>query len=412
MNKFYSRNVMPKVISIFFALTIWVYVMSEINPRITRDEQNIPVNFINIEEIREMGLVLKGSEEYTIRVRMTGRRDEVHGVTRGQIKATADLLGYRTGINNIPVEVSVPGEVDVDYSPKFIRVELEEIVSRQKPVNVTIEGTPRRGFLLGDVQYEPTVVWVEGAESLVNAVERVEATVRLSEEFQNISTQLTLRPVNSRGEEVKDVTLQTTRVNIQLPVDQLKTVEVVPVVQATTPEGYEINSINANPNTVTIRGQGEILEGINYVNTEAVTIDNITEDRNVTVDLDLPEGVSIVEADNINIRISIERIIEETYAISREDIIFKNLGDGLVVDKSNIPETVEVKILATESTMQTINRGDLEVVVDMESLEANDYTIEPVVNLPFLIERRIRGLQLIPSSINVRVIDPNNEEQV
>ncbi|SNT05669.1 YbbR domain-containing protein [Anaerovirgula multivorans] len=408
MSNFNQKNLMPKIFAIFFALTIWVYVMSEINPRITKDEQNIPVEFLNAEEMLQSGLAIKGETDHTIRVRIVGRRDEVQRITRGQIRATADILGFRPGINNIPVEVTVPGEVEVDWNPRFIRVELEEIISKQKPVNVVIEGAPRRGYTLGELQHEPTVVWVEGAESLVNSVEVVEATIKLSEEFQNINTSYSLRPLNSRKEEVPNVRLQTTHVNVNLPIDQLKTVDINPIVEVTAAEGYEINNISVEPSTVTIRGQQEIVDTVENIDTEAIAINNISENISRRVSLNLPEGIAVVDSTEVNLAITVDSLVEEIFDIARDNINFKNLAPGLRIDTNDIPNELQVRILANETVLEAVNSDNINIIIDMEGLEENQYTVEPVVEVPFLIERRAKEIQLIPKSVNIRVISENS----
>lgn len=408
MSSFNQKNLMPKIFAISFALIIWVYVMSEINPRIPRTEQNIPVEFLNLEEMLQSGLTIKGETDHTIRVRIVGRRDEVQRITRGQIRATADILGFRPGINNIPVEVVVPGDVEIDWNPRFIRLELEEIVSKQKPVNVVIEGAPRRGYTLGELQYEPTVVWVEGAESLVNSVEVVEATIKLSEEFQNITTIFPLRALNSRGEEVPNVSLQTTQVSISLPIDQLKTVGINPIVETTAAEGYEISNISIEPNVVTIRGQQEVIDAIENINTEAITINNISENISRRISLNLPEGAVAVDAAEVNLIITVEPLVERVFDIARDNINFKNLASGLRIDTSEIPEVLQVRIVANEAVVQTVNNENINITIDMVGLEENQYTIEPIVEVPFLVERRARQIQLTPRTLNIRVLLQNN----
>lgn len=408
MTKTKQNNLMPKIFAILFAFIIWLYVMSEINPRITSNPIDVPIEFLNEEEMRQAGLVIKGEADHSIKVRLSGRRDEVQKISKGQIKATADLLGFKAGIHNIPVEVSVSGDVEVDY-PRYVRVELEEIVSKQKPVNVAIEGTPRKGFTLGEIQYEPTVVWIEGAESLVNSVEVVKATIKLSEEAQNIVTLLPLKPLNSRGEEVPNIKLQTPNVNIVLPVDQLKTIDIHPIVKVDPADGYEVNSITVEPKTVTIRGQQEIIGEINSIDTESVTIEGVSESIKQKISLILPEGVIAVDATEVDLIITVEPLVEKSFNISRDDITFMNLTTGLKIDKKEIPEVIQVKIVASETIMRGVKADDINIVIDMEGLEENQYAIEPVVEVPFLVERRAKSIELLPKTVNVKVVSQNNE---
>lgn len=404
MIKFDNKNIIPKLFAVFFALIIWVYVMDESNPVKTRDEQNIPIDFLNMESMEQAGLVIKGETDDKIRVRFSGRRDVIQNISRNQIKASVDLLGFRAGINSIPVEVTMPGDVEVDYNPKYIRVELEEIISKQKPIKVTIEGVPRKGYTLGELQYEPRIVWVEGAESLVNSVEAVEAVIKLSEESQNVSTLFPLRPVNARGEEIPNLKLQTSHVNVDLPVNQLKTVDIYPVVEASPAEGYEITSIVVEPGTVTIKGQQEILADINRINTEAVNLNNLSANIEQKVKLEFPEGAVEVDSLDAKILITVEPLIEKEFEILRRELEFRNLDTGLKVDKSEIPETLRVRIVATERIMTTIRKENIKVVVDMEGLGENQHSVEPLVEVPLVVERRVKEIRLEPKSLSISVM--------
>ena len=408
MASFKSRNWTPKIIAVFFALIIWLYVMSEINPRTIRPEHNIPIQFINVDTIDQKGLAIKGSLDHNISVRIIGRRDAVYRVDRGQIKATIDLLGYSNGINNIPVEVSPLEDVEIDFNPKFIRIELEEIITKEKPVKITVEGSPDTGFTMGELQYDPTTIWVKGPESLVNSIEIVGAIVKLNGDTQNLATKIPLIPLNSRGEEVKNITLGSSYANINLQIDQRKTVNINPKTEITTKDGYEVNTITVNPNTVTLRGQRESLEKIEFIDTETVVLNNISEGTVKKARLNLPEGVVATDIEEVDINITVEELIEKSFSIEREKIEFKNLKEGFTLDVMEVPETLQVKVLGNKAVLEGINVKDIKIIVDMEGLEANQYTIEPILEIPFSIEREVKNMELIPNTINIRVVGENH----
>ena len=405
MKRFNNKNLMPKILSILFALIMWIYVMDELNPRRTRDEQNIPVEFLNMQAIEQEGLVLKGEKDFTIRVRINGRIDEIYKIKRSQIQAKADLLGFKSGINNVPVEVSVPGDVEVDFNPKHIRVELEEIIGRRKPVEISVEGSPERGHVLGELQYDPTSVLVEGPESLVNSVDKVVGVIKLSEDFQSISQPVSLHPINSRGEQVANINLQPKQVMVNLPMDQLKTVAINPLVDVNPAEGYEISNIVIEPSTVTIRGQHEQIDNIKSINTEAITIDNLSSNLDREIRLDIPETGIDVDVGVVKLIITVEELSEKSFEISRDNIEFRNIPRELDIDKSQIPRLLELRILAKESVVGSLNNEDLKLVVDMEGLEEGNHTLEPVIEVPMGVERRAKRIQLIPKTIDIRLIE-------
>jgi len=405
MNKTGIRNLAPKVISILFALVLWIYVMGAINPRVTRDLSSVAVSLINVEELKEQGLVLVGDQDFRVRIRLTGRRDEVYKVSADQIQIKADLRGYTLGTNNIPLEVTVPNNIEVDVSPRFIRVELEEIIRKQRDVKVLVTGTPKENYVVGQPQYKPTVVWIEGPESYVNSVENVVATLDVTGESNGLVLSLPLKPVNSRGEEVRNVDVKTSYVDVSLDIDLLKSVPIKVNHQITAAEGYAITNVEVNKKEVILRGQEEVLRGITEVTTEIIEAKNLTKNESIEVELNLPQGIVRQEDTPIIINVNVEGVDEETYKINKDKIIFNNLDENLKIDKNDIPESVDVKITALRSVLDEIKENDISIEVNLNELNANEYTIEPVVNLPFIIERDVKKLQLNPKTINIKLVE-------
>lgn len=403
MSKVYKRNLPPKIIAILFSLLLWVYVMSAINPRITSDMPNVNIQLMNIDEIRQQDLVVVGDAEYNIRVRLTGRRDEVQRITRDQVVAKVDLKGYSVGVNNIPVEVFVDGQVELDFTPKFITIELEEIVRRQKEVEIVIEGSPGEGYVVGELQYKPTVVWVEGPESIVNQVHKVVGRLELAGEATNIVQSVVLKPVTSRGVEVPNVDVQTSFADVVLIIDELKRVEITSLVTFNAAPGYTIKSVYFEPEFLSIIGQRLVLDNVVSVNTEARIVNNVSENMQVTVPLELPEGVEAFDENSVKINVVVDKIIEKRYSFTKDQILINNIQNGLVVDNNSLPENVEVRILAGESTMQTIDNRNLQVVIDTAGLQEGYHTVRLGLNLPDNLQNEVIEQSFNPQNINIRI---------
>lgn len=404
MKKLSNRNLAPKILSILFAFVMWIYVMSEINPRITEQMTGVPVNLVNVQEIKQQGLVIMGQKDFQIDVQVSGRRDEVLSLIKDKnnIVAKADLAGFRAGPNNVPVEVAVNGNVEVDYNPKLIKIELEEVIKKEKQVSIEIAGKPGEGYVLGTPQFSPSKVWIEGPQSRVNAVDRVVAKLELSGDTNNVSASLPVKPVNSKGTEVTNVNIKQAYVNVQLPIDQLKSVDVEPNINVTAGEGYEVGNISVVPQKILLRGQEEILNTITSVSTRPIKINNIIEDTSVDALLDLPTGITTYVDDGIKVNVEVQKIVEKSYSISRDNINFINVQQGLEVDKASIPEVMQVNITATEEIINTLEEQDIQIVVNMKDLQADStHMIEPIVNLPYIVERKVKNVTLIPERITV-----------
>ncbi|HDR5039367.1 TPA: hypothetical protein QCR75_005843, partial [Bacillus anthracis] len=260
-------------------------------------------------------------------------------------------------------------------------------------------------YVVGNLDYKPTAIWIEGPESYVNSVENVVAKLDVTGETKNLLLSLPLKPVNSRGEEVPGVEVKTAYVDVSLSIDLLKSVPIKPDLQVTTGDGHVISNVEINPKEVILKGQEEVLKGITEITTDIVQVESLTTDQVIETKLKLPQGVTLQEEVPITVSISLEKVEEETYKIPKDKIIFNNLNEKLKVDKNNIPESVDVKVVALRSVLDSIKENDISIEVDLNELNANEYTIEPVVQLPFIIEKDVKELQLNPKTINIKLVE-------
>lgn len=399
-----NRDIAPKIVSILSALVLWIYVMGTLNPTEYRNFSNIPVKLINVEELKEQNLAIKGDTDFKVRVKLTGRRNEVSEAAE-QFQVRADLRGYRAGINNIPLEITVPNNVETDITPRFIRVELERIINEQKGVKVLMSGTPRDNFVVGELKYSPTTVWVEGAESCVNSVKNVIAHLDVTEKSENIELRLPLKPVNDKNEEVTNVDMGSSHADVSLLIDLLKSVSVKPDLQITTEAGYIVTDVEISPANVVLRGQKELIDGVAEVTTEPIKLEDLNRNKTLNVKLNLPEGVTLHKNTPIAVNLHLAKLGEATYKIGKDKIIFSNINERLEVNTENVPEDIHVRIVAPRDVLDSVKEDDIKILVDLNGLGADKYTIKLAAQLSFTLEKDVKELHLIPETIDVELVE-------
>ena len=69
-----KKNLKLKIIVVFLAFLCWSYVMAKVNPTITREYRNIPVNLRNIENLYKKNLMVIDPKEPRVNVTLRGRR--------------------------------------------------------------------------------------------------------------------------------------------------------------------------------------------------------------------------------------------------------------------------------------------------------------------------------------------------
>ncbi|NBG89569.1 CdaR family protein [Isachenkonia alkalipeptolytica] len=409
----FGRNLGAKIMAILFALFMWIYVMSVINPTISDNINNVPVELLNMEELESAGIVIKGEEEHTVNVRVTGRSDQVYRISREDIVATADLSGHQNiGANNLQVMVEVDADVEVEHNPRFIRVELEEVVRKQKNVDINILGEPAEGYVLGETRMTPSVIWIEGPESSVNSVEAIIAELQLEEESTDVVANLTLKPVDSRGNEVSGVQLESDVVEVVLPVERTKTVIIEPDLDIEAAEGYTIRNTRVTPRSIMVQGPEDQLEDLTRVDTELIERRDLTENESVEVDLILPDGINLYNERSVTVEIEVSEIVEEAYEIRGDELEIENLGQGLEIEEETLPDSYTVTVTGPEDILENLSREDFRITLDLEGLEGGTHNVEPAIEEINGLEDPLVEVSLDPDEFSLELVGetPDDEE--
>jgi len=409
----FSQNLGAKIMAILFALFMWIYVMSVINPIINDSVNNISVELLNVEELENAGVVIKDEENHTVNIKVTGRSDQVYRLSREDFVATADLSGHgNVGANNVQVTVDVDADVEVEFSPRYIRVELEEVIRRQKNVDVNILGEPATGYVLGEPRITPSAIWIEGPESSVNAVESVIAALQLEQNSSDVVASLMLQAVDSSGNEVSGVRLESEVVEVVVPINRTKTVIVQPNLEIEAAEGYVVRNTRVTPRSIMIQGPESQLKKLTRIDTELIERRDLTENESIEVELMLPEGVSLYNDRTITVEIEISEMVGQEYELTSDEIELINFSEGLSINRVDLPAVFTLLLRGPEHIIENIDRQAIGVSLDFKDLEPGVHTLQLMIDGLNGLENQLMEVSIDPAEISIEVLseDQENEE--
>ena len=99
MRRLFADDMVLKIISIVVAVVMWLYVMNEQNPQVPYTVRDVPIKMSNLDESK---LALKDTDsQYTVNVKVKGRRSLVVDLKPEDIKAEVNLRGRMEGDNLI-----------------------------------------------------------------------------------------------------------------------------------------------------------------------------------------------------------------------------------------------------------------------------------------------------------------------
>lgn len=310
------------ILSIIVAIFMWTYVTTSTNPSTNRTFRNIPIIIQNQDKLEEKGYTIVSKDDISsVNVRLTGSRDNIVSLKPDDIQASINVMASRPGITSVDVKVDTPTGIYLDYvDPAKINLNIQRIIEKTLPVNIVIADKLKDGKIVEVNEQNPEQIKIKGPESLVNQVDRIEAHIDDAEYLDGKIHNVAVKALDKKGELVEGVDLDNKDVNLSFFVYETKKVKVRLSVRGSIANGYVETLRAVSPDTVVIKGPGQVIRDIDEVSTRTLITGYIRSSKSGEVKLDLPEGVEVYDGDDtVTYKIEIQRLPSATKDAAEED---------------------------------------------------------------------------------------------
>lgn len=187
-------------------------------------------------------------------------------------------------------------------------------------------------------------------------------------------------------------------VDIFIPVYQRKSVPVELQTENQLPDNYEIVDIKINPSTIEIKGKKEDLVGVNSISTKPVDINSLIGNWNVPIELELPEGVSLVDPNKrVTITLNIDESGTRTFDYTLKDVEILNLDTELVIDEDELNKPFTITVKGSSSRVDQLSKEDIGLQLDLKDLGEGSHR----VNIEVIAEEGMEVINILPESFNI-----------
>lgn len=393
-----TKDFTIKVFSVVLAFVLWLYVMSEENPEIPYEINNVPVKLININTLEKKGLALVDEKNYTVNLKVSGRRSDVLNIAAQNISAVADLSRVTSnGTNVIPISIEgLPRNVTlVSANPSEIKVDIDNIAKVQMPVNIKVTGNVMDGYAMQSAVPKPGEVFISGPETKINMVKNVVAQVNVSYKKEDIKISVPAIAVDKDGREVKGVSINPNFIEVNIPVNRSIRVPVNAKIFGKPQNGYDIASINVLPEYVYITGDDSVLNAIKSISTKQIDISGKDGPVTENVPFDLPDGIKLVKSDNAaKVYIDIQKMITKDITLSSIDV------KGSENKNVTIPNPdVVITVSGPESVVNSATPADFNAYVDATNVPPGTQSLS--VNVTTNLNLKI--VKIKPDTVTVNI---------
>ena len=170
MLRLVTENWTLKLLSLVFALILWMFIMGE---RRLEVGYVIPLHLQNIPQ----ALTVANEVPSQIDVRISGPRTLLLKVNPNDMSIVVDLADLKPGLTTfkrLEERLNIPSGLRVTrLSPSFIDIKLERVREKLVPIKVVLTGEPPQGYRIAGLKAFPEQAMVEGAESELKRVAEV-----------------------------------------------------------------------------------------------------------------------------------------------------------------------------------------------------------------------------------------------
>ena len=384
-----TNNIGLKIAAFFFAVLLWIIVVNVDDPSQSKTFTT-NVQLVNEDVLIDQGKYYNIPENgNTVSFRVTAKRSIMERLSASDFTATADFNNLENDLR-IPVEISAnryASSVGISSNQKYIYLEIGEEMEQKFVISGETSGNPADGFAVGEISVKPNVITISGPAELVAQVDHVEAVCDISGMDTEITESVVPTILNSSGDvlDTTKLTLSETTVKVTVEMLSVKTVGVEFETSDVLSDGTLIRSVTVDPETISIMGSPEVINGITSIRIPSDVIDMsaVTASVETTVDIRtyLPDGVSLAAGTEAQVRISIDvdEDSEELLSIPTANLTIQNLDPEYTAEFTS--DRISVRVTGTQSALDSINESEIAGYVDASGLSEGEHTVSVTLNL-------------------------------
>lgn len=367
------------IFAIVIAVSLWAYVLGDVNPTTSVTIKDVPVKIINQETLTDLNMVILECSDDTIDITIMGPRTEVTKVKQSDFKVVADVEGLKHGNNVVRLNVKGPDNIEItNISTDKITVTVDELISVNKEISVVSTGSLDDDMEPYIVDIAKDIAKVSGAKTLINRVDRVNAVIDTANVDNSMKTVAArLEAVDEEGNVVEGVILESDTVNVTVVMHHKKTVNLeVPIVNMDANDFERSISV---PKTIVIKGEDEALKKIDTIKCEAIDLSLYTENTKVKLKPIIPNGVQVSSSSaDLYAEVIVKEYGSVVIKVSTSDIKLLNTSNELnyEIEEEDLTLTIQGK----ESELEHLSISDFNITADVNDLEAGSHKVKVKIN--------------------------------
>ncbi len=388
-----THNIGLKIASVFFAVVLWMVVISINDPTNTESYNNIPVKLIHTELITGTGQVYEVLDGTDVIDKVTVRapRSVLKELKDENIIATADV-NELSSLDTISIKLttdtytnkisSITGNIDT------VKLKIENKRSKALSLKASTSGSIQDGYLVGDITTDQNLVRISGPQSVIDRIVKASVDVNVTGMTSDIVTNADIVFYDADDNVVTDtsnITQNIKSVGVKVSIWQTAQVPVVYSISGKAAPGYRATGeIDGNGEVVKIAGKSNTIKNVVSIEVPEEVLDITDQAGDYVAQVDirkyLPDGVFLANTDDAvrTVTVYIAPEVSKKLEIRGEKVRIINLPEGYDASISGLEESFVIEAIGLSRDVAGLQAGNISGTVDIEKWMKSQGMDEPV----------------------------------
>lgn len=377
-----SNNLGLKVLSLLMAVLLWHFVITT-DTTITRTKSVTDLSgYISGQStLNTYGLALleNPTEELKdISVLLEVSQSEYSYASENNVQVTLDLSSVRTaGTQQVPLKASTSYGRVVRIMPESLTLTFEPLDSRIIPVNVQITGDDGKGMWYNVNRSNPANLTISGAASVVQSIASAYVYVDAAGTTSSFTVAEEYSLLDGAGRLIPQTMLNrsSSSISVNVGVYPMKEIpiadDVADVITGQPADGYVIESVSIQPQTLTVAAEAELLENLEELLINPVSVQGRSQSFSARASISSLSAFKNLSAEQVYVNVN---IVEETAGAWVEDVkvSFTGKGEKLGLESES---TIRVYVTGPRSAIEMLRESGFVATVDLTGLAAGSYDL-------------------------------------
>ena len=378
---FTKHDLAHKLIAILMAIALWFIVVANNDDLMrTNTIANIPITYTNEDVLEDdYGLRLIEGQNQTVTVKVTGPYASLYSLTTNDIQVRVNLANFQkpgTYTINTPKQStnctllvnssSVEAEIS---TPSSFQIVLDEVITKEVPVTIQVDGTPSTGYMYDDPEGEQDSVSVTGPKTVVNQIRKATAVVPAEDSTGLTKTTSVLASFTFLDEKNQPVdqthlTSEPNDYSVTIPVYAVAKLPLT--INLISSDTVDKNSVKAtiDPQEIAVYGAEEVISKLTAISLGDLQLSTVSldEDDPITIPIELPAGVTRVQGEATSAKVTIQAVGMSTREMPVTRITLQNSGSDPNLTATLRTTSVNIRIQAETAALANLTADAFHVI--------------------------------------------------